>query len=49
MKDKELLKAEEFIKILDAVQKMGLVKLDYSKVWIKTNKKGYVIDYAIVE
>lgn len=49
MKDKELLKAEEFIKILDAVQKMGLIKLDYSKFWIKTNKKGYVTDYVILK
>ena len=43
------MKAEEFIKMLDEFQRLGLAKFDYSKFLIQTNRKGYVIDYLIVE
>lgn len=43
------MKVEKFIKILDTMKRLGLIKFDYNKFYIKTNKKGYVIDYCIVK
>lgn len=43
------MKVEKFLKILDTMKRLGLIKFDDNKFYIKTNEQGYVIDYCIVK